>query len=950
MKNLKKVLSLVLALAMALSLMTVAFAADASDYKDYDKVTHKEAVDVMTAVGVFNGTGDGRNFSPDGTLTREQAAKIITYMIMGQEQADKLVTTIAPYSDVPASRWSAGSIAYCTNEGIIAGTGDGTFQPTKPVTGLEFAKMLLVALGYDATIEELTGPTWAINAATMAIDVGLDDELETVSLSQAMTREQAAQMAFNSMLTPMVRYADKGTSITLPGGGSVIVDASDATPVTRAGATAISDELYGTLPMVEFAEQYCPNLRVDGDQYAQGRVGRTLAYKGNTISSFAFADDLLATSADGTTLADLTTRSSEDYIGYKPADNGVTYLYNDGTSSQSAVATAVAKNGVVVNFLDTNSDGKYDVVSAVEKRVAQLGGDARTSTTGSVTKVTIPGVVTSKDADDVVYPSGLVKDDVVLYYNSNNGTTYVEKAESVTGTTTANTTDKITVDSTSYGVSGLTGASTHTDLVNYTKAKTGTTFYLDNGGNICFYVLDDNAVTLENTLFVREATYAGYVMNAKVVFMDGTTATITVDKTAAYNGSLKEILSTGAVVTSGMADGKIQTNYFYTYTKNDSGSYSLTACQYQGVTAAATDNGTAAVVTKGTATITLATPSATIYANGNTAYVLEKGAVATGTFTAGTTYNVYTGVSNTAGYKDAVSSDSKQAIVYALYDSSNNAVAVVGRDGILDTTSAADYDVVLPVAGPSTVYKTDGSVDYYAYEAVVNGEYVASYKVANTTLLTLGTPVLVNSYDGDKANGVEGGSVNMAPAPVGTGTEVTVTNGTLTVKNAAGAIQGAAALASDAKMVIYDVADKTAEVVDPMNLYAEDGHYYTVTTVATSNTNSAEKYVFVNDYATAAPTISATSVEAKLAAAGGSPAAVPGTFQVTLATGYTAAVTSGNTGIATVSPASISTTGSAQTVTVTGVAAGTTTVDVAVTHTASGIVTHYTVNVSVVAQ
>ena len=49
MKNLKKVLSLVLALAMALSLMTAAFAADASDYKDYSKVTYKEAVDVMTA-------------------------------------------------------------------------------------------------------------------------------------------------------------------------------------------------------------------------------------------------------------------------------------------------------------------------------------------------------------------------------------------------------------------------------------------------------------------------------------------------------------------------------------------------------------------------------------------------------------------------------------------------------------------------------------------------------------------------------------------------------------------------------------------------------------------------------------------------------------------------------------------------------------------------------------
>ena len=76
MKNLKKVLSLVLALAMALSLMTVAFAADASDYKDYNDVTYKEAVDVMTAAGIFNGTGDGTNFTPDGTLTREQAAQM----------------------------------------------------------------------------------------------------------------------------------------------------------------------------------------------------------------------------------------------------------------------------------------------------------------------------------------------------------------------------------------------------------------------------------------------------------------------------------------------------------------------------------------------------------------------------------------------------------------------------------------------------------------------------------------------------------------------------------------------------------------------------------------------------------------------------------------------------------------------------------------------------------
>ena len=118
MRNLKKVLALVLALVMSLSLVTIANAS--IDFTDADDVKYEEAVDVMSSIGVIEGFETGA-FNPNGTLTREQAAKIITYMMLGQTQADKLVTTIAPYSDVAATRWSAGAIAYCTNEGILSG-------------------------------------------------------------------------------------------------------------------------------------------------------------------------------------------------------------------------------------------------------------------------------------------------------------------------------------------------------------------------------------------------------------------------------------------------------------------------------------------------------------------------------------------------------------------------------------------------------------------------------------------------------------------------------------------------------------------------------------------------------------------------------------------------------------------------------------------------------------
>ena len=66
MRNLKKILALVLALIMSMSLVTIANAADFSDSND---ISYEEAVDVMSTIGVINGMDDG-SFDPHGTLTR----------------------------------------------------------------------------------------------------------------------------------------------------------------------------------------------------------------------------------------------------------------------------------------------------------------------------------------------------------------------------------------------------------------------------------------------------------------------------------------------------------------------------------------------------------------------------------------------------------------------------------------------------------------------------------------------------------------------------------------------------------------------------------------------------------------------------------------------------------------------------------------------------------------
>ena len=78
----KKLLALVLALVMSMSLVTISNA----DFKDADKIDYNEAVDVMNAVGVFVGDEKG-NFNPKENLTRAQAAKIISYLLLGNKTA-----------------------------------------------------------------------------------------------------------------------------------------------------------------------------------------------------------------------------------------------------------------------------------------------------------------------------------------------------------------------------------------------------------------------------------------------------------------------------------------------------------------------------------------------------------------------------------------------------------------------------------------------------------------------------------------------------------------------------------------------------------------------------------------------------------------------------------------------------------------------------------------------
>ena len=216
MRTLKKTLSLVLVVAMVLGLCVVGASAynKVEDFTDdVSKIgdAYYEAVGVLTGIGVIDGMTETA-FEPQGNYTREQAAKIIAYMQLGKDKADSLKCTTAPFEDVAATRWSAGYIAYCVEQGIIDGMTETTFEPTAKLTGFQWAKMLLCAVGFGVN-GEFTGSSWSVNTAKVAHTVDLFAGDLAGADHVALTREQAALYAFNVLTNvKKVAYSPNVTS------------------------------------------------------------------------------------------------------------------------------------------------------------------------------------------------------------------------------------------------------------------------------------------------------------------------------------------------------------------------------------------------------------------------------------------------------------------------------------------------------------------------------------------------------------------------------------------------------------------------------------------------------------------------------------------------------------------------------------------------------------------
>ena len=818
MRNLKRTLSLVLAMALVVGMMMVGASAASSDFTDSSEITYTEAVDVMTAIGVMEGTDTGA-FNPSGILTREQAAAIICRMLLG-DSADDLNTNSSVFTDVAADRWSAGYISYCAQQGILAGTGTGAFNPEGELTGLAFAKMLLVALGYDAAIEEYVGDDWAINVAADAIEAGVS--INGQIMTNSVSREQAAQMAFQTLEADMVRYANKGTTVIGSDGMQVIVGASapERFPISGSSGEYLSNDNDG---YTQFCERYFSDLKKDESGHdGMQRVAKNWTYKNDDIGTYAETPDRTVVVDKSQSLADEVTDINRNWTT-------ITNSYLNG----GALSGNLLVGDIVEIYLDDTKANTVERAIVTRYSVDEVTGSV--ATRGSVEdddlEIRIPGFIGYTDADKVDGDyNDLAKDDVIYYYRDADGVYHFAKAESVEGQLTGSKSGnpvKYVIDGEDYVVNGSVG--TISGVTTSPVYNTTYAYYMDNNGYLIAAKEVETAQS-KDYVVVQDIQYAqgtgGLTGSAKVearlVSMDGTTQVVTVESVKLSDGKTyddgDDKLAENGKVNTAVSDKADKA--FFTYSVNSDGEYALTE-----VAADTADKRTVGTLTNGTIDNGSASLNSSVAVNNNTVFVVA-------TESAGKSFTTYTGMNAVADITGA----------NGAYVAVNGIATYVYVDSYTSSSISGDYVFFMKGTEDAKMSEKDGDTTLYynTYKAIVDGEATTVKVKANS----------------DNALSLDSGSANPA---VGLFTPVYNDDGLitkLTVKNegqaaAAGyTLDGGALVTSGGTYTCEDdalvfIMDEDGNVTEATAAEISEDDNDTVYVVKTNTTDSVVDFLFI---------------------------------------------------------------------------------------------------------
>ena len=549
MRNLKRALSLALAAIMLIGMMVVsASAVSYNDLTDKDQIVNKDAVSMLVSLGIIEGKPDG-SYAPTENVDRAQMAKMLSVIMnKGVDNSALYQSVNSGLTDI-TSHWAKGHINYCYTTGIIAGRGNGKFDPDAGVTGSEAAKMLLVAAGYDPAIEGLTGTDWEINTNALASKLGIFRNFKG-SVAEPLSRDNAALLIYNALDVEMIEsytnngyamaYSDARTILSSMYGvykveGVVVgnkwaeLDKTDSDSALKDGKTVLdnvvlySSTTSNTTKDEGVAQSGKIAFNVDTPVDFLGKtvtmyIEKTTILSDSKVLGVSTKDDvnvINATAATQSTVKDYlkgtgvaVTKGTEFYVnyGYCKTEEDAHNLINDYSYAANN-SDKFNLNGVDVEIIDNNNDGDAEYVLFTRETLSEVRTYSEKNETISFyapgydknNELANKTVTETEDFEDVVFNDEVTTDDLILYVQY-GGRTYISAPEVVTGKMTRVDRDKadelfITVDGEEYRQSYILDAASlvDVDLTRFDIADAKNEPGFDNSYD---FVLDSNGYVI----------------------------------------------------------------------------------------------------------------------------------------------------------------------------------------------------------------------------------------------------------------------------------------------------------------------------------------------------------------------------------------------------------------------------------------------------------------------
>ena len=547
MRNLKRALSLGLTAAMISGLMVMGSSAASSSYTDVADTDNVEAIEVLKTVGIMVGDESG-DFNPDQNVTRNEMA-----VVMSNLMAYNVATyaNTSPFTDVPS--WAEPYVAACWTNGITAGTSATTYGGSESVTTAQAALMLMKALGYFQYGSDF-GSDWQLATVAQGNKIDLFQDVDS-GVREAMTRNDLAQLVLNTLEAGTVEAESDGSfsvgDVTFASGVKYNYITSG-----RSYAKAINDKLdtnndatQSSGSIVELGEKlYNGDLTKENsgtDNF--GRPATIWSYKNDEIGTYP-------EKAKGTWTTKVSERDLYSAAGSTAVDKYSWTVYVDGKSvdfdpddlsrsSDDRVLTT--GNGVLTEcFVDT--DAEEVVVTLINTYVADVNKVVKNNDDYTVTvnyKTSPKGVTLNREFDT---ETEFAKDDVVILTVANGEIQSMALPEKMSGTVSSvKSNDYLKISSTTYNynyaytskdriLGGLYDLENN-DAAN-PEAGDDVTIYLDANG--CVVAIEGADTSADDYLYVTGTDVAYGDVSAKVVFSDGTKATIDIDEVNGHDAKV----------------------------------------------------------------------------------------------------------------------------------------------------------------------------------------------------------------------------------------------------------------------------------------------------------------------------------------------------------------------------------------------------------------------------